>query len=369
MTRRENLRNILRGGEGAWVPFCLNFKQWFDHHQRNRSLPKELEGGDYLDAQKTLDGDIFSRNLPGGFHWDDTRLAPRRESTETPHGTRSTTTYETPHGVLTETSQEQRAQSTSYTEAYPVKDPARDLKALLWLLSQREARWEEAEFLATDARIGDAGLLNVPVACSPIKALHLSFGLTGACEFAVDDPESAKTFCDLYWERVLPALRALAAHPKVDSVILMDNVDTPFYPPEFMRRYWVPYVRKASELLGGAGKALWVHACGQLKALSPCFAEAGVTGLEGVSHPPLGDWWVDEAQACHDGFIFFGGFSAAEQNMTDEGELTRFYANFFKRASRRRMIFGASCQTNIKTSWDRIRRVRDLVRAWGGSPT
>ncbi|MBN8215671.1 MAG: hypothetical protein J0L75_03475 [Spirochaetes bacterium] len=367
-TRRENLLRVLRGEEPAWVPFSPNFKQWFDHHERLQTLPKELAGADYLGAMKALGCDVFSRNLGAGLEFRDTVARPKTEVEETPLGERRVTHVETPHGCLSSVYREQRAQSTGHVDEYPVKDWDRDGKAALWRLDQREFRFDAAAFEALDERVGEDGLVNVTAGCSPLKQLHHEFGMEAACYFLTDDPEAAQTYCDAFWGKLHPAIRALAEHPRVVSVILMDNVDTPFYAPGILERFWLPYVREAADLLRQKGKYLWVHACGQLRQLGPFFAQAGVTGLEGVSHPPLGDWWVDEAQACAPNFVFNGGFSAAEQEMPSEEALTAFYRGFFARASRRRMILSTSCQTNIRTPWERLKRVRDLTREWGGRP-
>ena len=368
VTRRENLRRVLRGKDPGWVPFSPNFAQWFGHHRREGSLPSELRGIDYIQAMKVLGCDLFSRNLDGGFRWREEGVQPVTEESETPLGTRRVTTWKTPRGTLRRIDQQQRAQSTWHTDEYPAKEWSEHGDAVLWLLRQGIAEWDEDAFLSTNGKVGDSGLVNVPIGCSPLRQLQETFGLIGACYLVMDSPGAASTYCDEYWARVMPVIKRLARHPLVESVILMDNVDTPFYPPDVMEQFWVPYVREGAECLCAVGKSFWVHACGKLKALAPQFVAAGITGLEGIAHPPLGDWWIDEAQACHPRFIFNGGFSASEQEMETEEEVRSFYASFLKRADRRRMIFSASCQTNIRTTWDRLCLVREIVRDWGGGP-
>jgi len=118
-----------------------------------------------------------------------------------------------------------------------------------------------------------------------------------------------------------------------------------------------------------SGKHLFAHACGKLAALSPIFAQCGVSGLKGISHPSLGDWSAAQAQACHPNFIFIGGFSAREQQSLTDDQVCAFYHDHLSKADRRRFIFAASCQTSIHTPWGRIKLVRDLCRQWGGFPT
>ena len=183
----------------------------------------------------------------------------------------------------------------------------------------------------------------------------------------MDEPAAAAAVCDAYWQKLRPVLERVAAHPAVASAILMDNVDTPFYPPNMLSDYWAPYVKDAAAIMRSHGKHLFVHACGKLAALSPAFAACGLSGLEGIAHPPLGDWTVDGARACHPDFIFVGGFSAREQELMTDDEVRSFYADYLPVADQRRLIFSASCQTSIRTSWARIKLVQAICHAWGGA--
>lgn len=368
ITRRENLLMLLRGEKPQWVPFALNFAQWFAHHRQFGSLPGALKGcTSYVQAMKVLDCDIFTRNLDSGFRQSDTTLTPDSVVAPQSTGPRTTVTYDTPFGSLSTIRQEQTALSTSHVESYLVKDWNCDCDAFRFYLDQRAFDWDERVFESLSLEIGDAGVVNVSCGSSPLKMLHNYFGLDYASLFMMDEPVAARELCDLYWSKLWPVLERLARHPDVYSVILMDNVDTPFYPPNLADLYWVPYVKQASELLRQNGKTLFVHACGKLAGLSAQFAASGITGLEGISHPTLGDWPPADAQRCHDAFIFIGGFSAMEQQASD-AEVYAFYERYLPTVERSRFIFSSSCQTAIQTPWSRITLVRDICRAWGGSP-
>ena len=371
ITKRENLRRILRGESPAWVPFALNFRQWFQHHDDNDSLPEELAGGgDYLDAMKILDADIFSRNLGIGLQKEYVDgCAPQVETVDGQQGPRTITRWTTPHGELCSVSETQTAITASYEVEDLVKDWDRDGRAYLWIQERLRRTWDPAPFEAMDARVGDDGLVLVSLGNTPLKKLHVDFGLDGASFFMMDEPDAARTVCDLYWERTWPALQELAADDRIDAVIFMDNVDTPFYPPALARLYWAPYVRQAVDLFEPAGKRVFVHACGQLRGLIDVFKECGVHGLEGMAHPPLGDFRIADAKQVHDRFIYNGGFSAHEQVTMTDDEVRTFYDAFFAELDGwPRFIFGAACQTAITTTWERIKLARDCCRLHGGRP-
>jgi len=368
ISKRENLQRVLRGDEPAWVPFSPNFNQWFVHHKKLGMLPEQLKNcRDHIDAMKLIDCDIFTRCIDAGYTSADT-IKPEISVEQAQLGQRTTVIHHTRHGHLRAVSQMVNEISSAHTEEFLVKDWSNDGDAFLDWLDQRQYRWDVEKFLAADRRIGEDGLVNVGCGPSPLKFLHTTFGFEHSCLFAMDEPDKAKHIADAYWAKVRPVLLEMANHPKVESVILMDNVDTPFYPPSLAEFLWAPYVKDAAEIMLSRGKYLFVHACGKLKALDKYYAECRITGLEGVTHPPLGDWPACEAQDCHDGFVFNGGFSAHEQqNMTDD-EVRAFYDGYLNSALKERFIFSSSCQTAIKTTWERILLVRDIVRAWGGAP-
>lgn len=369
MTRKENLRLTLSGRKPQWVPFSPNFCQWFIHHKNFGLLPDELHGcADYIDAMKVLGCDIFSRNVDSGFRTENTRFKAAERITQAATGPRRTVEYTTPYGLLREIRQDQTAVSTTHQVEYFVKDWKRDGDAFRSFLEQCRYRWDEEAFAKTNAKVGDDGIINVHFGVTPLKMLHQYFGLEYTCFFVMDEPAAAKALCDYYWqEKIRPVLHALADHPQVESAILMDNVDTPFYAPFLAEEFWTPYVKEAAEMMRKKGKSLFVHACGKLEGLSDEFAEARVSGLEGISHPPLGDWSVSDAQRCHDDFIFIGGFSAREQEGFSDQQVRDFYRDYLSTAKKERFIFASSCQTAIGTTWDRIKLVRDICREWSCS--
>ncbi len=368
ITRQENLRRVLAGQKPAWVPFAPNFGQWFGHHQNRGTLPEEIRDcASHIEALRRSGCDIFTRYFDGGYRERNTKIIPTIVHEPTSLGGREIITTATPRGALRKVVHHQTALSTSHVDEYPVKDWTVDGAAFRSWLEQWELDWDEAPFLAVADQIGDDGLANLPLGYTPLKFLHHQFGLDGTCLFIADDPGDARAVCDAYWARLRPLLARAAAHPRVESVILMDNVDTPFYPPALAREYWAPYVADAAALLREGGKYLFVHACGKLAGLAPVFAECRVSGLEGIAHPPLGDWEPAAAVACHDRFVFIGGITPLEQSLP-AAQLRRFFERYLAGCPRERVIFSTACNTEINTPWETIVVARDLVRAWGGQP-
>ena len=371
MTKRENLLRLVHGQRPAWVPCALNVGQWFLHHRNFGSLPAELaDARDSVDVMRRLGCDLFIRNPSGVL--DRQEGGAWQTTTETGSlGPRTTDTLRTPHGVLSRLREEQ----TQYTASYAVEDLIKawpqDRRAYFWMLERLTFSWDQGIFEQTRRQIGDEGVVMASLPPTPLKRLHLDFGLDGACLFIMDCPQEAQEVCDLYWSRLWPVIRELAADPRVEVVCFgSDNVDAPFYPPgEIIDHYWVKYIREATDLFHVQGKRVLVHACGKLHRLKPALMAAGLDGLDGMAHAPFGDWTVEDAFAMPTGFIYDGGFSAREQVLMTDEEVRRFYADFFPRLrGLDSFVFAAACQTAITTPWPRIKLAAELCRHYGGRP-
>ncbi|MFH1615812.1 MAG: hypothetical protein ABIG61_12115 [Planctomycetota bacterium] len=367
ISRKDNLRKVLRGEVPEWVPFSINFAQWYQHHKTFDILPGELKGtADYIDAMKVLQCDIFSRNVDGGVRETEKEGIHSTIEKKKPGGIQYRHIYQTPYGQLQWVFESQEALTTGHVSEYMVKDWSRERDAFLWLMENQDISWDVGAFEQTNNKIDDDGILMVPVGRTPLKFMHTMYGLDGTCFFITDHYKDAKYVADMFWGKVIAAVRQIADHPETEAAILMDNIDTPFYPPVYCRDFWRPYVKEAAEIMHEKGKVLFVHACGKLAGLKGEYVAAEVDGLEGISAPPLGDWPYPEAKKCHPKFIVNGGFSAHEQEAEDRQRLRAYYEDIFEKMRPfDRWIFAASCQTAIHTTWEQIKFVRDMVRELG----
>ena len=371
MTKKENLLKVLRCEEPEWVPFALGFKHWFDYHQHTNSLPddlKKIENCDYIDAMKFLGCDILARNFYCGQDEIFNKIKHNVITNKKDIGIQTINEYETPFGSLSESRQEIEHMLVSHEENFIIKEWEKDRDAAMYILDNTDFTWREEVFLELQDKIGDDGICMIPCWGTPLKWLHWKCGLQNSCFFFMDYMDQVKEYCDLFWEKSSQVLRKMAEHPEVKVMILMDNVDAPFYGGFLADELWTPYVKNAMDICREHGKFLFVHACGQLANLKDAIAESKVTGLEGVSHGPIGDLPIEEAKKIHPEFIFNGGFSNREQLDLSDDEVKAFYTDYLNRTGKDRTIIASSCSTIAETKWERMKLVRDIVREWGGWP-
>jgi uroporphyrinogen-III decarboxylase len=145
----------------------------------------------------------------------------------------------------------------------------------------------------------------------------------------------------------------------------MDNLDSVFHPPQYVRQYCASFYERASRLCHEHHAEFFIHACGHQHANLPLIASLGVDGLEGVSPAPLGDVEMDEAmRLTNDRFLVSGGITPVEyQALKTRDDAFAYVEELFGRMRpyANRFIFSASCNIPYTASWDMIVNLRD---AW-----
>jgi uroporphyrinogen-III decarboxylase len=204
---------------------------------------------------------------------------------------------------------------------------------------------------------------------SPLKMLHFAMGPIDTVYCIADFPERAREIMHLHKRAQLDLVRTMAeAH--VPAMMSMDNLDTLFHPPAYVRQFCASYYEQASALCHRSGSTLFIHACGQQRETLGLISSLGVDGLEGVAYPPLGDVQLEEAMGLTgDRFIITGGISAMEfQNLHSKEEVFDYTRSLLERMRpyANRYMLSASCNTPINAGWDAIRWFRDAWLDCGG---
>lgn len=323
MTGRERVLAVLRGELPDRVPFCPNIGQWFDYHKHNGTLPEELHDcQDELDAMLTLGCDIFSRRL-GGFV--KTVRYEHETVTENLGDGWKRTTVRTPFGTVSKLDKFERESWTTYEHEHYLKDFERDFPVLRYIVEHTDWEFDETAFKRVDERVGNAGVVMVPFFQSPIKLLHNWAGQTAATYFMLDYPERCQELFEIFTAKVLSVAKQAVLSP-AQVFCTMDNLDSQFHSPALIRKFALPFYRALADVFHGQGKWLFSHACGRLWALRELIAEAGLDGLEGIPHPPIGDLPLPEGKRIHPRFIVNGGMTAHETEIDTPDARDRIFA-------------------------------------------
>ncbi len=371
---RTEIERILDLKEPSRFVYSPNYWQWFKHQQDHDLLPDEIRHCQtLLDLYNYLEVDVFSRNIysdPEAYWFggicdeiiDDFEVLEKKSLSGNDNVTDKE--YRSSKGMLNEKLIYIFNESTLVQNKFLVTDYVKEFEIFKQFLTNRRWEFNKDKFNSICRLTGDSGIAVAGEFFSPLKMFHLSMGPVNTVYFLMEYPEKARELVELHEESQLKCIEQ-TVKGGVRVIMSMDNLDTMFHPPDYVREYSSSYYNKASEICHAHGAKFFIHACGQQKDNLKIISSYGVDGLEGVASPPLGDVMLDEAmKETRDDFIITGGISAMEtRDLKSRDEIFRYVEKLFKKMLpfKKRFIFSSSCNTAIDTSWETIINFRD---AW-----
>ena len=131
---------------------------------------------------------------------------------------------------------------------------------------------------------------------SPLDYLMDYLGYQNALMAMVMEPEKVKQILKRYTVGVVKMASELGKHNDIDAIkISSPFAGSGFISPEDYKNFELPYLRQVSDSIKANGKSAYVHTCGSINDRLEAIAEAGLSGLECLDPPPLGDVELDDA--------------------------------------------------------------------------
>jgi hypothetical protein len=370
----NNVDLVLKNRTPSRIVYAPNYWQWFKHQQVHNLLPYEIKHCQTLmDLYNYLGVDVFSRNVYSDpeIYWfggicdeiiDEFEVLIRKSLSGNDKVTEKE--YKSSKGVLNEKLIYVFNESTLVQNKFLVTDPINEFEVFRHYLSNRQWHFNRDKYNAICQSVGEKGIVIAGEFFSPLKMLHLAMGPVNAVYFLMEYPEQSQHLLQLHEKSQLDCIRECVENG-VKAIMAMDNLDTMFHPPDYVRDYSSSFYKRASEICHKNGARFFIHACGQQKDNLSLISSYNVDGLEGVASPPLGDVMLDEAmKLTHDNFIITGGISAMEtRNLRTREQIFNYVEALFRKMLpyKNRFIFSSSCNTSIDTSWETIKHFRD---AW-----
>ncbi|MEN8231035.1 MAG: uroporphyrinogen decarboxylase family protein, partial [Bacteroidota bacterium] len=132
--------------------------------------------------------------------------------------------------------------------------------------------------------------------CSPLDYLLDLLGYENGLVAMITAPEKVTKILEKFTVGVVKMTSGLAAHPSVDAIkISSPFAGMGFISPEFYRQFELPYLSQVSDAIKAQGIPGYVHTCGHINDRLEIMAESGITGLECLDPPPIGDVELDDA--------------------------------------------------------------------------
>ncbi|MCX6575521.1 MAG: hypothetical protein NTV82_03900, partial [Candidatus Aminicenantes bacterium] len=142
---------------------------------------------------------------------------------------------------------------------------------------------------------------------SPLDYFLNLFGFSGGFLALAEEPAKAKEILERFTEGILK-IALEQAERKVDAIkISSPYAGAGFISPRYYREFVLPCERRIARAVRERGVPVYTHTCGAINDRLEMIAEAGISGIECLDPPPLGNVELKEAKARVGRTIFIKG--------------------------------------------------------------
>ncbi|MEW6265586.1 MAG: cobalamin-dependent protein [Thermodesulfobacteriota bacterium] len=279
--------------------------------------------------------------------------------------------YHTPLGQVSTTimySEEMKRSGASITwiDEHALKTP-QDYKVVGYIFDHLELVPAFDDFMQWRAAIGEDGIAATMVGLASSPMHHIQKEFLDATDFYFHYHDNAKEMSALaesvgnYFEQ---ALKIIAASP-AEAVLWGANFDDMITYPEYFKKEIQPWVRRASEVLGGKGKVVICHCDGENHGLMELIRDSGMHVAEAICPYPMTKVKIEEYyRRWSDRLTIFGGIPSnllLAESATDE-EFEAYLDHLFKVvAPGKRLILGIADTTPPNAVFERLIRIGERV--------
>jgi methylmalonyl-CoA mutase cobalamin-binding domain/chain len=397
MTHRQRLQAAVRGDMPDHIPYAPRIDLWHNANSLNGTLPKRHRGktrdqvalaegwalhkvvADHLNQphpdamlHRAL-GVHFMKEYVAHFTFTDrVKIDVQRE------GDRTRIRYTTAKGSITTRtvySQDMRRSGTSvpWIEEHAVKSPD-DLGVLAHLFENMDVTPHYEPFKEHQAAVGEDGLpvTAFTVAAGPVHHIQkYFFDATEFFHYYHDHLAEILYLADALAPLYDKALRIVAESP-AEIIQWGSNFDEMLTFPPMFAKHFVPWIRRAKDVLGPKNIRILCHTDGENQGLMDLIRDSGTDVAEAVCPAPMTKETIQEYYRCWGGRItIFGGVPSnlLLPQLTPDDQFKSFMDQLFTGiGDGSRFILGIADTTPPDADFERLVRIGDMVREKGRLP-
>jgi corrinoid protein of di/trimethylamine methyltransferase len=398
MTHRERILKVMRGEMVDVIPFVPRLDLWYLGNITRGTLPKEFEGMQPDDISRAEGWpvyhmvpnfadissveDILHRSI-GLFNFRQSAYGWRFSSdievvSKNIEG-QEIVEYHTPHGVvrtiggLTEEMKKAGA-SLGWVQEHIIKK-REDYKIAGYLFENIEVFPQYEGCLDYIKRVGDDGVAAAggpTLGASPMHMIQKDLIDTTQFYYEYKDHyremRALAESIEVYFNNVLDIL----VDSPAEVVLWGANYDDMITYPPYFEKEILPWLKKASEVLGGRGKIVATHTDGENLGLMNLIRDSGAHVAESVTPYPMTKVKIEEYyREWKDNLTIMGGIPEPvllKETTTNE-EFEAFLDNLFATViPGDRLILGTADSTPPDAVFDRLRRIAERVEKEGRLP-
>lgn len=367
MTHKETILAAARKQPVDRLPFGARIDVWYNYHTGHGTLPERYEDSSMVEILRDQGAGAQVRHLRvWKVEYDNMEIVKREDP---PH---TTMEWRTPVGTV--------SMKTVFTPeegpwiVYEVDHPFKrkeDYAAIEYILENTRIVPDLHEYEEKAEMVGEGGMVVTGMDLySPMQAvMRYWIGYEKFFFELHDHPAQVEHLYELEKALAAKKLQILGESP-VEIPMLCANWSDEFHTPVF-NKYFLPWLREASEYLHTRGKLTQVHTDGEMKRLIPLFPDTGVDVAEAWSPAPMTSVTTDELRkAWGDKVTIWGGIPAMlfEPQYTEE-EFDAYVTDLFKEiAPGYNFIVGMGDNLPFDGRIERVGRVAELIDKYGSLP-
>jgi len=204
---------------------------------------------------------------------------------------------------------------------------------------------------------------------SPLDYLMDYLGYQNALMAMVMEPAKVKQILERYTVGVVKMADGLGKNNDIDAI----KISSPFagggfISPEDYNTFELPYLREVSNSIKENGKFAYVHTCGSINDRLEAMAEAGLSGLECLDPPPLGNVELGNAFSRIGGKMFIKG-NIDSVNTLLEGSEEQITEDVKQRIEcgmkNKGFILSTACSIAPKVAEENVQMLSRLAKKFG----
>ncbi|MFO7963170.1 MAG: B12-binding domain-containing protein, partial [Desulfobacterales bacterium] len=398
MTHKQRMLAAMRGEMVDRIPFVPRLDLWWLANLTKGTIPSKYQGmmpdeisrkegwacyhmvpnfADISSAEDVLHRSIGLFNFKqSAYGW---RFSPDVAVTVQEKDGQQSVEYATPLGSVRTigglTEEAQRAGSSiGWVQEHALKT-SRDYRVMAYIFENLEVFPQEEGCRQYLEKVGEEGAVAAGGPSLGASPMHLiQKELIEATQFFYaykDNYRELKVLADgiaVYFDKVLDIL----ADSPAEVILWGANYDEMLTYPPYFEKEILPWLRKASDVLGSRGKILATHTDGENQGLMELIRDSGAHVAESVTPYPMTKVKIEEYYArWRDRITIMGGIPESillEETASDE-EFEAFLDTLFKAvAPGDRLILGTADSTPPNAKFDRLHRIAERVEKEGRLP-
>lgn len=361
ITKKELYLKALRNEEFPALTWAPNFDWWYSVNKGNDTLPDQYKGLSNNDIIRAVGGTIWRRVGIIKSEYDRSiRITSKSD------GTLDIVTYETPVGSIRKVYENYSDSSKSeFLKEHLIKK-IEDVKVVKYIVESTKYVMDLREYYEQLKAVGDDGIVLTCLSAIPyLQVTKTDIGFENAFYMMADYPEEVDGLIMAYHKSFLESYK-LADESPVEVISNGDNMDYWTCPPDYFKKYAIPFYYDVRKILHEKNKLAQGHWCGRIQKLVELIGDCGLDIVEALTPKPMTDLdFVRALNKINGKVVVQGGIPSVlmcKEGGTREDLIKYMEEMLYKIGKRKGFVLGMGDNVPVNADFERVNIVSRIVK-------